>query len=173
MEEVDLSHISLNEELARELKTTIDAQYEEVLESDYCSEARAQGSANWVEQFFTTNGHLALVLFAIVVLLLLTPWALKRLEPGTWTKVLAYALPMLVFVGVLAHTVIQTVEMRDTLLEDAADCEPLTASEGDTELALATQKQGVIRSLRSKLMAAHDRRDAFLESVSGQPTPTP
>jgi len=99
---VDLSHISLNEELAEELADAIEDEIRYLKESDPCIEARNEESAGAWRHVWRRHGPWLLASSAAFVLLMMSPWMIRRTPLGVWSRFLMVALPALAMTALVA-----------------------------------------------------------------------
>jgi hypothetical protein len=105
MKVVDLSHVSTNPELGRDLNAAIDREMERLAASSPCKKARADVNGGRLALLWRNERHLVVVAGILAALLLVTPWAVRRFG-APWLRVLAFAIPVLLLTGVLAHAMI-------------------------------------------------------------------
>lgn len=92
---VDLSHVSLNRELAHNIEAATDAQLEALQADPLCQGARHvrdDGTAS--HAWHTQQGPLFIAAIGLS-LLLISPWVAKRVGGGRWGRVLLFVLPIL------------------------------------------------------------------------------
>lgn len=138
---VDLSQISLNHELANELASegdlarnqiaqrprsdlvqAIDMTYELALDSRLCRDARDAADASWLAAAWHHHVELVLLGGALLVLLLATPFAIRRIDAAVWAKVLMTAILAFSFVGLTSYLVGETRDQLGLLDVTAAPC---------------------------------------------------
>jgi hypothetical protein len=99
---VDLSQVSLNEDLAEDLADAVEDELRYLKESDPCNEARKEVSLGAWRHVWGRHGPWLLSSFAAFVLLLMSPWMIMRTPPGVWSRFLMVALPALAMTTLVA-----------------------------------------------------------------------
>jgi hypothetical protein len=99
---VDLSRVSLNEELAEELADAVEDELRHLKESDPCIEARKEQSAGAWRHVWRRHGPWLLSSLAAFILVMMSPWMIRRTPPGVWSRFLMVALPALAMTGLVA-----------------------------------------------------------------------
>ena len=83
---VDLSEISLNEDLAEELSDAVEDELRYLKDSDPCIEARKEESAGAWRHVWRRHGPWLLASFAAIFLVMMSPWMIRRTPPGVWSR---------------------------------------------------------------------------------------
>jgi len=99
---VDLSRVSLNEELAEELADAVEDELRYLKESDPCIAARKEESAGAWRHIWRRHGPWLLSSLAAILLVMMSPWMIRRTPPGVWSRFLMVALPALAMTGLVA-----------------------------------------------------------------------
>ncbi|MGB8330390.1 MAG: hypothetical protein WCE62_09705 [Polyangiales bacterium] len=99
---VDLSQVSLNEDLAEELSEAVEAELRYLKESDPCVEARKEESAGAWRHVWRRHGPWLLSSVAAMILVFMSPWMIQRTPPGVWSRFLMVALPALATTALVA-----------------------------------------------------------------------
>ena len=99
---VDLSQVSLHEELAEDLADAVEDELRYLKESDPCIEARKEESAGAWRHIWHRHGPWLLSSFAAILLVLMSPWMIRRTPPGVWSRFLMVALPALAMTALVA-----------------------------------------------------------------------
>ena len=79
---VDLSQVSLHEELAEDLADAVEDELRYLKESDPCVEARKEESAGAWRHIWHRHGPWLLSSFAAILLVMMSPWMIRRTPPG-------------------------------------------------------------------------------------------
>lgn len=158
---VDLSHISLNSELAEDLARAIDTSYATALDTDVCRDARGAAGMGWLRGAWHRHGGVLALGAVALVLLLLTPFALRRVEAAIWAKVLSTSFMVLALVGVFTYLTGETARHLDQLKIEAEPCMHDGNPSSVGSLATARSRAGVIQTLRQRIA----ERNAALEAV--------
>lgn len=109
---VDLSEVSLNPELADELSGAVVEEIQYLKKSDPCEKARAEDKIAPWRHVWHRHGPWILSSVAALVLVLLSPWMIRRTPQGVWARFLMVALPALALTTLLA---ISTTRARSSL----------------------------------------------------------
>ncbi|MBW1875393.1 MAG: hypothetical protein JRG67_11805 [Deltaproteobacteria bacterium] len=99
---VDLSQISLHEELAEELADAVEDELRSLKESDPCIEARKEEGAGAWRHVWRRHGPWLLSSLAAFVLLMMSPWMIRRTPSGVWSRFLMVAFPALAMTTLVA-----------------------------------------------------------------------
>ena len=99
---MDLSEVSLNSELAEELADAVVKEIQYLKESDPCTKARKESKAGAWRHVWHRHGPWILSSLAAVILVLLSPWMIRRTPQGVWSRFLMVALPALAMTALLA-----------------------------------------------------------------------
>jgi hypothetical protein len=99
---VDLSQISLHEDLAEDLADALEDELRSLRESDPCMEARKEEGAGAWRHVWRRHGPWLLSSLAAFVLLMMSPWMIRRTPPGVWSRFLMVAFPALAVTALVA-----------------------------------------------------------------------
>lgn len=160
---VDLSHVSTNPELGRDLDAALDREMARLAASTPCKKARADVRGGRWALLWRDERHLVVVAGIIAALLLLTPWAVRRLG-APWLRVLAFAIPVLLLTGVLAHAMIQVNRSISAGLTMTELCDP-ASTPGATGAALGARGAGGAIDPATLLRARVDHTDRLRAAV--------
>lgn len=162
---VDLSHISLNPQLANELKAELDREVkrlkEEIAQRESspekrCSEQGEEPAPSWFTLLWERYAALVLIAGLLLLLLLFTPAITRRIDPGRWTRLLMFLMPLLGTIALITYTSIRTTRILREFQEERPRC--------------AAEPSGPfqnLRELRQTLKRVeHQRERAF----QGEPT---
>ena len=158
---VDLSHISLNSELAEDLARAIDKSYETALDTDLCSDARGAAGMGWLAAAWHRHGGVLALAGVALLLLLSTPFAIRRVEAATWAKVLSTSFALLAMVGVFTYMTSETARHLDLLKAAAEPCMHDGQASSLGSLGTARSRAEAIQDLRERIA----ERNAALEAV--------
>jgi len=120
---VDLSEVSLNTELAEELSDAVVDEIRFLKESDPCDKARAERKIAAWRHVWYRHGPWILSSFAAVVLVLLSPWMIRRTPQGVWARFLMVALPALAMTALLAVSATRATSSLQAVDELAKLCD--------------------------------------------------
>ncbi len=125
---VDLSEVSLNSELAEELSGAVVKEIQQLKESDPCTKARKESKASAWRHVWHRHGPWILASLVALILVLLSPWMIRRTPQGVWSRFLMVALPALAMTAVLAISATRASSSLEAVSELAKLCD---ANEGE------------------------------------------
>ena len=99
---VDLTQVSLNEELAEELAGAVTREIQELKKSDPCEKARVERKFSKWRHAWSRHGPWILSGGVAALLLLMSPWMIRRTPQGVWARFLLVAFPALAMTTLLA-----------------------------------------------------------------------
>lgn len=120
---VDLSAVSLNEDLAEELAEAVEEELRALKSSDPCEEAREERKAGAWPHVWNRHAPWVLASLTALVLVLMSPWMVQRTPPGQWSRFLMVALPALAMTALLAVSATRATRSLDAVDELARLCE--------------------------------------------------
>lgn len=120
---VDLSRVTLNEELAEDLADAVEDEIRFLKESDPCAKARTEQSAGAWNHVWGRHGPWLLSSVAALVLLLMSPWMIMRTPPGVWSRFLMVALPALAMTALVAVFATRATSSLDAVQELSKLCD--------------------------------------------------
>ncbi len=156
---VDLSEVSLNSELAEDLSEAVVREIRQIKESDPCAEARRESQVSAWRHTWTRHGPWILVTLAAAVLVMLSPWMIRRTPPGVWPRFLMVALPALAMTGLLAVTSSRASRSLEAVRELATLCD---ANEGE---ASAPTRLMRLQEMRGYIQQLYQQRFDELEKI--------
>ncbi len=120
---VDLSEVSLNEELAEELADAVEDELRYLKDSDPCIEARKEEEAGAWRHVWHRHGPWILASLAAMILILMTPWMIARTPPGIWSRLLMVALPALAMTALVAVSAMRATSSLEAVQELSKLCD--------------------------------------------------
>ena len=120
---VDLSEVSLNSELAEELSSAVVKEIQFLKESDPCTKARKESKVGAWRHVWYRHGPWILASLAAVILVLLSPWMIRRIPQGVWPRFLMVALPALTMTALLAISATRASHSLEAVGELAKLCD--------------------------------------------------
>lgn len=120
---VDLSDVSLNFELAEELADAVVKEIQYLKESDPCTKARKESKAGAWRHVWHRHGPWILSSLAAAILVLLSPWMIRRTPQGVWSRFLMVALPALVMTALLAISATRATASLEAVKDLAKLCD--------------------------------------------------
>jgi len=120
---VDLSRVSLNEDLAEELSDAVEDELRYLKDSDPCNEARKEESAGAWRHVWHRHGPWVLSSLAAIILVMMTPWMVQRTPPGVWSRLLMVALPALAMTALVAISATRATSSLEAVEELSKLCD--------------------------------------------------
>jgi len=120
---VDLSQVSLHEELAEDLADAVEDELRYLKESDPCIEARKEESAGAWRHIWHRHGPWLLSSFAAILLVMMSPWMIRRTPPGVWSRFLMVALPALAMTALVAVSATRATSSLEAVNELSKLCD--------------------------------------------------
>lgn len=120
---VDLSEVSLNENIAEDLAEAVEDELRFLKESDPCMEARRERDAGAWRHVWRRHGPWILASLAALILLLMSPWMIARTPPGVWSRFLMIALPALAMTALVAISMTRASRSLEAVNELATLCD--------------------------------------------------
>lgn len=120
---VDLSEVSLNSELAEELAAAVTNEIRYLKESDPCDEARRESKISAWRHVWYRHGPWIISGVAALVLVLMSPWMIRRTPSGLWPRFLLVALPALAMTTLLAVAASRATKSLEAVDELAKLCD--------------------------------------------------
>lgn len=158
---VDLSQVSLNEDLAEDLADAVEDELRYLKESDPCNEARKEVSLGAWRHIWGRHGFWLLSSFAAFVLLLMSPWMIMRTPPGVWSRFLMVALPALAMTTLVAVSATRATRSLEAV-------EDLTKLCDANEKEASPQKQLVrLNEMHGHIEALYEDRFRQIDEAAG------
>lgn len=120
---VDLSQVSLHEDLAEDLADAVEDELRYLKESDPCTEARKEESAGAWRHVWHRHGPWLLSSFAAILLVMMSPWMIRRTPPGVWSRFLMVALPALAMTALVAVSATRATSSLEAVNELSKLCD--------------------------------------------------
>ena len=120
---VDVSQVSLHEELAEELADAVEDELRYLKESDPCIEARNEESAGAWRHVWRRHGPWLLSSLAAILLVMMSPWMIRRTPPGVWSRFLMVALPALAMTALVAVSATRATSSLEAVSELSKLCD--------------------------------------------------
>jgi hypothetical protein len=153
---LDLSHVSLNEQLGNEWEETIEREHRRLAATDFCADAVETSSAGPVALARREHGHLIGIGSIVLVLLLASPWIARRVGAALWLRTLIFVVPTLLLLAVVTHVAVRSREAMAEIRETATLCDP---DRPDLESpAAAEARAGIVQRLIARMQQAERRR---------------
>lgn len=161
--EVDLSHISLNEKLADDLKEAVDEQLGLLWRSNYCVTARGLAARPWWVVMWSRHSHLIVIGGVLLLFLLVSPFLVRTIGAPRWAKMLMVLLPLLVVLAVGSTVAVSTSHALGRVRQAADPCRPEQFAEVADTPAGQAQRVHLIQHLRQQIAGAGRLRSKRLE----------
>jgi hypothetical protein len=156
---VDLSRVSLNSDVGRDLDRALDQEHTRLVTSPGCQQLRAAAEKPLWRTIWDDHGPLVVIGAVFCLLILVTPAMLRRVG-ANWAKALSFAIPVLAALGLFSYAAMRGSQALSQLKAKAAPCEPGTWN------ALAKKDHGVVERVRL-LQSMHVQEQA-LEQIASE-----
>jgi hypothetical protein len=120
---VDVSQVSLHEDLAEELADAVEDELRYLKESDPCIEARKEESAGAWRHVWRRHGPWLLSSLSAILLVMMSPWMIRRTPPGVWSRFLMVALPALAMTALVAVSATRATSSLEAVSELSKLCD--------------------------------------------------
>lgn len=158
---VDLSEVSLNQNIAEDLAEAVEDELRFLKESDPCMQARKEHDAGAWRHVWHRHGPWVLASLAALILVIMSPWMIARTPPGVWSRFLMLALPALAMTALVAISMTRASRSLEAVSELAKLCD---ANEKEATPAKQVVRLGEMHSYMEQLYQAQfDRIDAITE----------
>jgi hypothetical protein len=158
--EVDLSRVTLNSQLGRDLDRRLNEEHARLSEQPACQQLRAAAEQSLLQVIWQEHGPLVVCGGAILLLVFATPTMVRRVGGPAWSRTLGMAVPVLAFVGLFAYTTVRSNQSLSKLKLKAAPCQ------AETWNALAQSDHGLIE--RYQLLQGMRAQQAGLEQIASE-----
>ncbi len=157
---VDLSSVSLNEDLAEELADAVEDELRSLKDSDPCNEARKERTAGAWRHVWHRHGPWILASLAALILVLMTPWMVQRTPPGVWSRLLMVALPALAMTALVAVSATRAASTLEAVEELSKLCDA-------NEKEASAEKQIVrLNDMHAYIEELYQRRFDEIEAIT-------
>jgi hypothetical protein len=119
---IDLSHVSLNGEIAGELDHRLHEEHTALTKSPYCRELRKAAETDLLSSVWNNYPSLVMCAAALLAFILYSPIAIKRFGGQVWARTLSMAIPALTITGLISFSITETNKSISRLKQEAAPC---------------------------------------------------
>jgi hypothetical protein len=119
---VELERVSLNTELGNEITRRRQAEHAALIQTPYCARLRQVAEASFVTRLWADFAPLLLAALVLLLLLAISPVALRRLGAAAWSRALSMAIPAVFAVGLLVFSMDQTHKSMQAVKTKATAC---------------------------------------------------
>ncbi len=166
--EHDLGRVILGSELAGKIESTLSSTFSELRGSDYCAAGSSDPATSLVATAWRDHGPLIFVAGALALALLLTPFALKRLDAPQWSRVLVYSIKAMVTIGLLAYVFHRAGAAVDHANERNELCDESGWNELQKDPASLPKRADLIMRFKKRVEAIEANRAARLDQAIDQ-----
>jgi hypothetical protein len=138
---VDLSRVSVNSDVGRDLDQRLQAEHGKLASGPSCQQLRAAAEKPLWRTVWDEHGPLVVIGGAICLLFLVTPMMLRRFGPN-WARALSITISALAAIGLFTYATLRGSQALSQLKARAAPCEP-----GSYE-AVAKTDHGLVERVR-------------------------
>jgi len=124
VEVVDLSNVTVNTEIGKEIDARLSEDFEKLVESDYCTKERARSEQSFLSRLWSEYRIVVIIAGVILLLIVLTPYALRRINAPDWSRTLTMAIQMLLLLGVVTYTTICSSRAAQDMKGKISSCDP-------------------------------------------------
>jgi hypothetical protein len=156
---VDLSRVSLNSDIGRDLDRALEKEHERLVAGPTCQQLRAAAAKPLWREIWDEHGPLVVIGVVFCLLVLVTPAMLRRFGPN-WAKALSVSVSMLAAVGLFTLAALRGTHALSQLKLKAAPCEPGTWN------ALAKHDGAIVE--RVQLLQSMHLQQQGLEQIANE-----
>lgn len=135
-------------------RRAVDVQYNAWQESPTCRRARGKADASWTAQMWNERRNVVYIFGAIALLILITPFMVKRMAPDAWARLLTIAMPCLLVAGLATYASIEMQRLHERLTTTAEPCRGDGQGASLDVEGLAKERLRVIHDFRSRVGTA-------------------
>jgi hypothetical protein len=121
--EVDLSRVSVNSEVGKDLDRAMAQEHERLAQGSACQQLRAAAAKPLWRNIWDDHGPLVVIAAVFVVLLLISPAMLERVG-ANWAKAFSMSVSVLAVLGLFSYATLRGTQSLSQLKAKAAPCEP-------------------------------------------------
>jgi len=119
---VALEHVSLNTELGNELTRRLQAEHAALIQTPYCTQLRQAAGASFITRLWDDFAPLVVAALVLLLLLGISPIALRRFGAGPWSRTLSMAIPTVSAVALLVFSMDRTHRSMQAVKTRAEPC---------------------------------------------------
>jgi hypothetical protein len=150
-EVIDLSRVTLNTAVGREIDSRLERQHRALIESDYCRQALQQEGKRWWAGAWSEFKPLIVTAAVILLLLLATPFALSRIGAPQWARTLTVAIQVLTLLGLFTFVVLKMNDAYQSVHALSAPCRLDSWDKAAGEPDAPSKHAELIKELRRKI----------------------
>jgi hypothetical protein len=121
--EVDLSRVSVNSEVGKDLDRAMAQEHERLAQGPVCQQLRAAAAQSLWRTIWDDHAPLVVIGAVFVVLLLITPAMLERVG-ANWAKAFSMSVSVLAALGLFSYATLRGTDALSQLKAKAAPCAP-------------------------------------------------
>jgi hypothetical protein len=121
--EVDLSQVSVNTQVGRDLDRVLAQEHERLAQAPSCQQLRAAAAKPLWRAVWDDHGPLVVIGAVFVLLVLITPAMLRRVG-ANWAKAFSMSVSVLAALGLFSYATFRGAQAMSQLKAKAAPCEP-------------------------------------------------
>jgi hypothetical protein len=140
---VDLSHVSLNEQLGRDLRQHLRREHQRLAATPLCEATRARAGQGWLRRLWSGQSPYVLWGAAAALLVLVAPRLLRDVDPTQLGKTLTMAIPALAAVGLFAAAVMKAEATHTRVRTVARLCSPHLVGSSDVRAELQGRQRAI------------------------------
>jgi len=150
-EVVDLSGVSLNTEIGREIDASLEKERDALLGSEYCRAALQHEKERWWLGLWSNFKPLIVVAAVIILLLLATPFALRKVDAPQWSRTLTMAIQVLTLLGLFVFAVTKMADGFRVVRAMAAPCRTDSWEKAASEPDALARRANLLQQLQRRI----------------------
>jgi hypothetical protein len=119
---IDLDRVSLNTEVGNAIARRVQAEHASLIQTSYCAQLRTAAEEGFVTRLWRDFAPLVIAALVLLLLLAISPIALRRFGAPAWSKTLCFAIPTVFAVGLLVFSMSKTQRSIEAFKTRAKPC---------------------------------------------------
>jgi hypothetical protein len=119
---VELERVSLNTEVGNEIARRVQAEHAALIQTPYCVKLRQAAEESFVTRLWGDFAPLVIAALVLLLLLAISPIALRRLGAAAWSRTLSMAIPTVFALGLLVFSIDKTHKSMKAIKTKAKPC---------------------------------------------------
>jgi hypothetical protein len=119
---LELERVSLNTEVGNEIARRLQAEHAALIQTPYCARLRQAAEASFVTRLWADFAPLVVAALVLLLLLAISPIALRRFGATAWSRALSMAIPSVFAMGLLVFSMDKTHKSTQAVRTKAKAC---------------------------------------------------